>query len=119
MNDQYCDAVIPGKAKVNKIFETATVLAYYARQPLWPAHAIVIPKQHITSILEFETLDADVLVDIMRNVAKVADHLTKIYGQCRVQTNAGSYQHTKHLHWHVYSEIAHRVDGNRKAAYSH
>lgn len=116
MSDQYCDIVIPGKVKVNKIFETATVVAYYARQPLWPVHAIVIPKQHITSILDFEALDAAVVADIMKNVAKVAGRITKMYGQCRVQTNAGNYQHTKHLHWHVYTETANRVDTVDKVA---
>lgn len=102
--DQYCDLVIPGHVDVDKIYESKTVLAFYAREPQWPIHAIVIPKQHITSILDFEELDNEVLADLMKIVAMVARQISEAHGQCRVMTNVGEYQHTKHLHWHIFTE---------------
>jgi len=104
MSDQYCDSVIPGLAKVEKFLETETVLAFYARQPLWPVHILVIPKQHITSILDFETLDNAVIADLLKTIANVARQVSEKHGRCRVMTNVGEYQHTKHLHWHIYCE---------------
>lgn len=103
-NDQYCKSVIPDHKEVNIIYESDTVLAFYAREPLWPVHAIVIPKQHITSLLDFEEVDSEVIVDLMKTIANVAKQISNKYGPCRVMTNIGEYQHTKHLHWHIYSE---------------
>lgn len=102
--DQYCDEVLPGKVPINKVLETKTVLAFYARQPLWPIHIILIPKQHISSLIELATVDDHVIADIMKSISQVAQKVTKEHGKCRVMTNVGSNQHTKHLHWHIYSE---------------
>ncbi|MGH7203458.1 MAG: HIT domain-containing protein [Candidatus Levyibacteriota bacterium] len=102
--DQYCASIIPGNVKINKILETETVLAYYAREPLWPIHIIVIPKHHITSILDFAEVNSQIIVDLMKTISQVAKEVTKEHGQCRIMTNAGEYQHTKHLHWHIFSE---------------
>jgi len=77
MGDQYCESVIPGRAKVEKVFETETVLAFYARQPLWPVHVLVIPKQHITSILGFESLDDATNADLLKTTAKVARQISE------------------------------------------
>jgi histidine triad (HIT) family protein len=102
--DEYCELIIPGKVTINKIIDTKSVLAYHARKPLWPIHIIVIPKQHITSLLDFEKLDKQLIVDIMKAVTKVAQEISAKYGQCKVMTNVGEYQHIKHLHWHIYVE---------------
>lgn len=102
--DQYCESIIPGHVPVNKIYESDSVLAFYAREPLWPVHAIVIPKQHIASLLDFEDLRSEVIADLMKTIANVAKQISAKYGKCRVMTNVGEYQHTKHLHWHIYSE---------------
>jgi len=104
MSDQYCASVIPGYSKVEKILEREHTLAFWARQPLWPVHAIVIPKQHITSIVDFSALNADIIDELLKAVAEVAQQVSANHGKCRVMTNIGEYQHTKHLHWHVYCE---------------
>lgn len=56
-NDFYCDEVLSGKTPVNKVFESATVLAFHHTRPSYPVHIIVIPKAHVESLL---TLDDDV-----------------------------------------------------------
>lgn len=104
MSDQYCDSVIPGNVAIDTILETETTLAFYARQPLWAVHAIIVPKLHVDSLLEFGSLDTELIAAIMKDVSAVARHISEKHGQCRVATNVGAYQHTKHLHWHVYAE---------------
>jgi histidine triad (HIT) family protein len=36
-------------------------------------------------------------------VAKVASHIQATHGGCRVSTNVGDFQSTKHLHWYIHS----------------
>lgn len=42
--DFYCEEVLSGKTKVEKILETDNVLAYYHTRPFWETHIVVIPK---------------------------------------------------------------------------
>lgn len=97
--DFYCDEVLSGKTLVNKVFETTKVLAYYHTRPFWPVHIVVIPKTHIGSPLTIE--DNDLLLELLSVVKKAASQVTAEHGACRVLTNLGSYQDSKHLHWHV------------------
>ncbi len=86
---------------MNVVQETDNVLAYHHTKPAYPVHIVVVPKVHIPSLttlgghpiaLVYETLD------VVRSVAAQveADH-----GKCRVVTNLGAYQDSKHLHFHV------------------
>ena len=100
-NDFYCDEVFSGKTEVNKVVETDNVLAYYHTKPHWPTHIVVVPKQHINSLLTIR--DDSLLIEIMSVIKKVADKVNKEEGSCRVLTNLGTYQDSKHLHFHVCS----------------
>lgn len=52
--DFYCDEVLSGKTKVNKVLETENVLAYHHTRPFWPVHIVAIPKKHISSLITLE-----------------------------------------------------------------
>ena len=78
--DYYCDEVLSGRTPVKVVRETGNVLAYHHTRPFWPVHIVVIPKRHISSLITLEE-----------------------HGACRVLTNLGKYQDSKHLHWHVSS----------------
>jgi histidine triad (HIT) family protein len=98
-DDFYCDEVLSGRTPVRIVRETDNVLAYHHTRPFWPAHIVVIPKRHVSSLL---TLDDDaLLVELIGVVREVAEGLLAEHGACRVVTNLGKYQESKHLHWHV------------------
>lgn len=98
-NDFYCDEVLSGRTPVRIVRETDNVLAYHHTRPFWPAHIVVIPKRHISSLL---TLDDDaLLLELISVVRNVAETVLAERGACRVVTNLGKYQESKHLHWHV------------------
>ena len=99
-NDFYCDLVLSGKIEVDKVLETDTVLAYHHTRPFWPVHIVVIPKTHIASLLE---VDDKTVLELLTVVKEVAANVTQTHGACRVLTNLGEYQDSKHLHWHVCS----------------
>lgn len=100
--DFYCEEVLSGKTPVRKVLETDRVLAYYHTRPYYEVHIVVIPKRHIASLLTLEENDNDLLAELFEVVKSVASQLVSEYGACRVLTNLGAYQDSKHLHWHVF-----------------
>lgn len=100
MDDYYCDEVLSGKTKINKVIETDHVLAFHHTNPHWPIHIVVIPKKHIPDILSSEC-DEKLLIELFSVIRRVAADVEKEHGSCRIFTNLGGYQDSKHLHWHV------------------
>ena len=100
VSDFYCEYVLNGRRAVDVVYEDDRVLAYHHTRPFWSnADIVVIPKVHVSSLLDpdAEPLLADLFVVIRQVAASVlAEH-----GAACVLTNLGSYQDSKHLHWHV------------------
>ena len=102
-SDFYCDEVLSGKTEVDKVYETENVLAYYHTRPFYKVHIVVIPKKHIPSLTTIQDDDMELFIELMTVVRKVAAKTESEYGACRVITNLGAYQDSKHLHWHIVS----------------
>ena len=109
-DDFYCDEVLSGRTPVRVVRETDNVLAYHHTRPFWPLHIVVIPRRHISSLLELEAKDSRLLWELVSVIQEVAKDIVAEHGACRVLTNLGAYQDSKHLHWHVCSgEFSERV----------
>ena len=100
-DDFYCDEVLSGKTEVKVVRETDNVLAYHHTRPFWPVHVVVIPKRHVSSLLTLEASDTPLLLELIEVVREVAQQVVTNHGACRVLTNLGNYQDSKHLHWHL------------------
>ncbi len=72
MSDFYCEQVLSGMQPVQKIVDTESVLAFHHTQPSYPAHIVVIPKRHISSLLDISEGDADLLFSMLSVVKLVA-----------------------------------------------
>ncbi|MDP4090890.1 MAG: HIT domain-containing protein [Bacillota bacterium] len=107
ISDFYCEQVLSEKIEVRKVFETENVLAYYHTKPAYEKHIVVIPKKHIPSLITITEEENALLLELLSVVKKVAADIVSECGACRVITNLGQYQDSKHLHWHL-------VFGNRK-----
>ncbi|WP_273850635.1 HIT domain-containing protein [Guptibacillus spartinae] len=101
--DFYCDEVLCGKTQVEKVLETENVLAYHHTKPFYPVHIVAIPKKHISSLITLEGSDDELVLELLGVIRKVAAMVTEEKGACRVITNIGDYQDSKHLHWHIVS----------------
>jgi len=99
--DFYCEEVLSGRTPGAVVRETGNVLAYHHTRPFWPVHIVVIPKRHISSLLTLEESDGALLLELLGVVREVAQDVIDEHGACRVLTNLGKYQDSKHLHWHV------------------
>ena len=102
-SDFYCDEVLSGKSTVQTVRETANVLAFRHTRPSYPVHIVVIPKRHIASLIALTAEDDDLLLEMLGIIREIAAQVLADNGACRVITNLGEYQDSKHLHWHVIS----------------
>lgn len=100
-NDFYCDFVLNNKITVIKVYEDELVLAYHHTKPSWPIHLVVLPKEHIASVLECDPITLAALFMVIKKLSK---ELVIQHGACRILTNLGKYQDSKHLHWHLFVE---------------
>jgi len=100
-NDFYCDEALSGRTPVTKVLETSNVLAFHHTRPFYPVHVVVIPKKHVGSLLTMQKEDDGLLLELIEVVRQVAARIVEEHGACRVLTNLGEYQDSKHLHWHV------------------
>jgi histidine triad (HIT) family protein len=101
MTDFYCEQVLSGKTKVDIVAETENVLAFHHTKPSYPSHIVVIPKRHILSLIALDEQDETLALEMLAVVRQIAEQTADAFGACRVITNVGNYQDSKHLHWHV------------------
>jgi histidine triad (HIT) family protein len=102
LSDFYCDEALAGRVHLTRVVETENVLAFHHTRPSYDVHIVVIPKQHIASLLETAEHEA-LLLELLGVVRQIAGDVVAKHGACRVVTNLGRYQDSKHLHWHVVS----------------
>jgi histidine triad (HIT) family protein len=98
--DFYCREAISGHTAVEKLFESDELLAFRHTQPKWDTHIVVVPKRHVTSLID-AALGEKELMNIMRTVRQIAGEVLAEKGECRVVTNLGRYQDSRHLHFHL------------------
>ncbi len=101
--DFYCDEVLSGRTPVQRVLETDRVLAYYHTRPFYEVHIVVIPKRHIESLLALTAAEDALVLEMLAIIRQVAAQVVAEHGACRVITNLGHYQESKHLHWHLVS----------------
>jgi histidine triad (HIT) family protein len=103
-DDIYCDLILPGRVEVAVVKETSAVLAFHHTRPRWPIHIVVTSKAHIPSLLDLDARSASDMLEVVREVSAAVVAET---GACRIVTNLGAYQDSKHLHFHVCSGSPH------------
>jgi len=101
--DFYCEEVLSGRTPVETVVETEHVLAFRHTRPSYPVHVVVVPKRHVASLVALTPDDDPLLAELLAVVRQIAARVTAEHGACRVLTNLGAYQDSKHLHWHVAS----------------
>ncbi|TMB63819.1 MAG: HIT family protein [Chloroflexi bacterium] len=100
--DFYCSQVLSGRTSVAVVMETANVLAFHHTRPSFQTHIVVIPRRHVLSLIDPSWSDDEAL-DLIRALRAIAAQVVDRTGACRVVTNLGKYQDSKHLHFHLVS----------------
>lgn len=100
-SDFYCDEALSGRTPIEVVMETDEVLAFHHTRPYWPVHIVVVPKAHVPSLTDLGGHDVNLVYRLLDVVRQVAASVEQRHGACRVVTNLGKYQDSKHLHFHV------------------
>jgi histidine triad (HIT) family protein len=100
-SDFYCDEVLSERTAVKVVLETDHVLAFHHTRPYWAVHIVVIPKVHIPSLTDLGDCSIETVYRVLDAVRLVAADIEQEHGACRIATNLGAYQESKHLHFHV------------------
>jgi len=99
--DFYCSQILKGLLDVHVYCENDQVFAFYHSNPLWENHVVLLPRRHVESLIALDEADNDLLLELMRTAKIIAADFMDRFGACRVYTNLGDYQSSKHLHWHI------------------
>jgi histidine triad (HIT) family protein len=99
--DWYCEDVLTGAVMVEIVWEDDRVLAFHHPRPKSPVHVVVIPKQHVASLLDPLALDPMLLQSMVTAIQQVALALGLECTGFFVRANVAAPGVTPHLHWHL------------------
>ncbi len=100
--DWYCEDVLSGRVDVERVHEDNLVLAFQHPRPVAQVHVVVVPKAHVSGLMEEAALDGHLLSSMMQAIQKTATSLGLLDGRgFYVRANAAAPGVTPHMHWHV------------------
>lgn len=103
MEDCLFCKIIKGEIPSTKVYEDEEILAFRDINSLAPVHVLVIPKKHISSLIELKPEDEKVVGKIYTVINKIAEQEKISENGFRVVVNCGEDggQAVKHLHFHI------------------
>lgn len=92
--------IIAGEIPGDKVWEDEYVYAFRDISPKAKVHVLIVPKKHMTNILECDAETAAHLTNAIRTVAELTGVKEDGF---RIVSNCGTYgcQSVKHLHIHL------------------
>lgn len=91
-----------GEIPSRKVYEDDEVLAFHDIHPVAPVHFMLIPKQHIVSLLEAEATQQELLGKMLLLAAQLAREQGLDNGfRSVINSGKGGGQEVFHLHIHV------------------
>lgn len=89
---------------VDRLRETATLIAFYHPRPSYPFHVLIVPKRDLGDIRDLTTAQADFMADLFQTAQSLVDEFGLEAVGYRLITNGGRYQDVPHLHFHLIAE---------------
>ncbi|MEN6622212.1 MAG: histidine triad nucleotide-binding protein [Smithella sp.] len=103
MSDCLFCKIVKGEIPCSKVYEDDQVLAFDDIQPMVPVHVVVIPKKHISTLMDINSQN----IAIAGNLFSAAQEVARIKGisesgfRIAINCNADGGQIIFHLHMHV------------------
>ena len=103
MNDCIFCKIIKKEIPSSIVYEDSEILAFRDINPVAPVHILVIPKKHISSLVDLNEEDELVIGRIYTVINKIAKQEGIAKKGFRVVVNCGEdgAQEVKHLHFHI------------------
>ena len=85
------------------VYEDEKVVAFNDINPVAPVHVLIIPKQHISSVLNITKENSDIISHIFLVANKIAKKLDIEEKGFRIVNNCGEDggQTVEHVHFHI------------------
>jgi len=98
----FCE-IVKGEIPCTKVYEDDAVLAFDDIQPMAPVHVILIPKQHIATLMDVDAGHVDIVGRLIAAAQKVANIKKVAVSGFRTvfNCNADGGQVVFHLHMHL------------------
>ncbi len=103
MNDCVFCKIVRKEIPSQVVYEDDKVLAFKDINPLAPVHVLIIPKEHITNVLDMNEDNIDLIGHIHLVANKIAREAGVAESGFRIVTNCNKEggQIIFHLHYHV------------------
>ena len=103
MNDCVFCKIINKEIPSTIVYEDEEILAFRDIHPVTPVHILVIPKKHISSLVDLKEEDERVIGRIYSVINKIAAQEGILEKGYRVIVNCGEdgRQEVKHVHFHL------------------
>ena len=103
MNDCIFCRIINKEIPSSIVYENDEILAFKDINPVAPVHILVIPKKHISSLVDLKEEDELLIGKIYTVINKIAQQEGIDQKGFRVIVNCGEDggQEVKHLHFHI------------------
>jgi histidine triad (HIT) family protein len=95
--------IAAGEIPAKVIYVDERILAFPDINPAAPVHVLIIPKKHITSLLDAQPEDRELLGHVMAIIPQITSQLGLNEDGFRVVINTkdNGGQTVPHLHWHI------------------
>lgn len=102
MSDCIFCKIIAGEIPSQKVYEDELVYAFKDINPMAPVHILVVPKEHISNLLEINSSNSAVISHIYEVIAKIAKEYNledgfRVVANC----NENGCQTVFHIHFHI------------------
>lgn len=99
--------IIAGEIPSRKVFESDHVLAFLDIGPLSEGHLLIIPKVHVSQLVDLPDADA---AELGRVVPRLGRALLSVTGSdglnLLVNNGASAGQEVMHCHWHLIPRVS-------------
>lgn len=98
----FCE-IVAGRIPSKKAYEDAELLAFHDINPQAPNHVLVVPKRHVTSLLDLAPSDDGLVGSMVRRAREIAKELGLAERGFRVVLNCGddAGYSVFHIHLHL------------------
>ncbi|MBB5019073.1 histidine triad (HIT) family protein [Chitinivorax tropicus] len=111
MSDCIFCKIVEGSIPARKLYEDDDVVAFHDINPVAPVHFMLIPKQHVNSLVECTDEHDAVLAKMLRLAPKLAREQGLDTGfRTAINTGRGGGQVVFHLHVHVFGGTGGKLD---------
>lgn len=103
MSDCIFCKIAAGEIPSSLVYQDDKVIAFKDISPLAPVHILIIPKQHMDSVLDVNGENSSIVAHIFEKIVEIAEKAGIEKDGFRVVTNIGENggQVVKHLHFHI------------------